>query len=195
MAAIVIALEAIESAQAQIDATRAIARDRKRKERELARQSRDSHATVQGQNQQKVPPKEIPPKPPKEITPSQTSPSTPTGSHGSTSKDFSAFWLSYPRKVGKGAARKSFDRSIAKIDGPDPPGTLMAALARIKPTWTDPQFIPHPATWLNQERWEDGEAVQLQAQQQRTPKEQAEYDEKWRIYLERLAREQELAIG
>ena len=32
---------------------------------------------------------------------------------------------------------------------------MLAALDRVKPTWDDAQFIPHPATWLNQERWDD----------------------------------------
>jgi hypothetical protein len=24
-----------------------------------------------------------------------------------------------------------------------------------KPTWSDPQYIKHPATWLNKECWND----------------------------------------
>jgi len=34
---------------------------------------------------------------------------------------------------------------------------LLAALAKHNASrqWNDPQFIPHPATWLNQHRWAD----------------------------------------
>jgi hypothetical protein len=32
----------------------------------------------------------------------------------------------------------------------------IAAIAKQKQTWTDPKFIPHPATWLNGKRWLDG---------------------------------------
>lgn len=34
---------------------------------------------------------------------------------------------------------------------------IMTALEQYKQTkqWQDPQYIPHPSTWLNQARWED----------------------------------------
>ena len=67
--------------------------------------------------------------------------------------DFEKFWAVYPRKVGKGAARRAF----AKIRVPV--GELIAAVEEQKRSeqWRKDggQFIPHPATWLNQERWED----------------------------------------
>lgn len=102
-----------------------------------------------------LPPKEIPPKPPKEITPNPHPPSPPKG--GSSPKAFDEFWLAYPRKVGKGAARKAYDRSLAKLrpDHANPAAVLLLAVQRAKLAWDDPDFIPHPATWLNQERWED----------------------------------------
>lgn len=69
--------------------------------------------------------------------------------------DFDAFWSVYPRKVGKGAARKSFEKAMKKTDLK----TILDAVEaqRQSPQWTrdDGQFIPHPATWLNQERWAD----------------------------------------
>lgn len=68
-------------------------------------------------------------------------------------EDFLAFWEAYPRRIGKGAALKAW----VKVNGH---GTdIMAALE-----WQtksrdyldkDRQYIPHPATWLNQRRWED----------------------------------------
>lgn len=71
-------------------------------------------------------------------------------------EQFNAFWKAYPNKKGKGAARKKWERLK-----PDEVlfNTIMTALERQKNTeqWTknNGQFIPHPTTWLNQERWED----------------------------------------
>jgi len=68
---------------------------------------------------------------------------------------FESFWSAYPKKVGKPAAIKAF-RS-AKING-----HLPDVLADIEDkagseAWTKAggQFVPNPATYLNQRRWED----------------------------------------
>lgn len=70
-----------------------------------------------------------------------------------TDADFNRFWEAYPRKAGKEAARKAFGK--VKVDV----GTLLSALEAQKQSdqWTKDggQFIPYPATWLNQGRWED----------------------------------------
>lgn len=70
--------------------------------------------------------------------------------------DFDLFWDAYPRKVGKGAARRSWLSS----NGNRPAmSTLLSALEQQKRSeqWTKDsgQYIPHPSTWLNQERWDD----------------------------------------
>lgn len=66
---------------------------------------------------------------------------------------FEAFWKAYPKKVGKAIARRSFER--VKV----PAETLIAAVNAQKQSqqWTkdNGQYIPNPATWLNQGRWED----------------------------------------
>ena len=68
------------------------------------------------------------------------------------SSDFERFWAVYPRRQGKGAAKKAWDK--ADVDGP--------SLVRFAEKFasdpnlpTDKKFIPLPATWLNQERWGD----------------------------------------
>jgi hypothetical protein len=61
---------------------------------------------------------------------------------------FLEFWKQYPRKVAKGAAIKSWP-------GDDLLPAITAALSWQTKAWTDPQFIPHPATYLRQRRWED----------------------------------------
>lgn len=69
---------------------------------------------------------------------------------------FDAFWAAYPKKVGKSDALKAFTRlkvSDALLD------TMLTAIQqqRASPQWTKDggQYIPNPATWLRQGRWED----------------------------------------
>jgi len=65
--------------------------------------------------------------------------------------DFEAFWEAYPRKVGKGAARKAYGQAVKKTA----PASILEAIPVYianKPAW---QSFAHPATWLNAERWND----------------------------------------
>lgn len=73
---------------------------------------------------------------------------------GSPVSGFAEFYALYPRHVGRRAAQKAWDREIKS--GTDP-HEIMSGLRRQIPMLTrrDPQFIPHPATWLNAARWED----------------------------------------
>lgn len=91
------------------------------------------------------PDKEIPPRPPKEINPPiSPQPQNRAGSF------FDAFWEKYPNKVGKAAARKSWDRAV-RLAGVS---EIMAGLERYCAK-TDDRPWCNPATWLNQERWND----------------------------------------
>ena len=66
---------------------------------------------------------------------------------------FQEFWQSYPRKIGKGAAQKAWDKLKPDLD------TVLAALAwqTKQDAWikNGGQYIPHPGTYLNQQRWLD----------------------------------------
>ena len=66
---------------------------------------------------------------------------------------FERFWSVYPRKIGKQSAKRAFERVKVPLE------TLVTAVERQKCSdqWTqnNGQFIPHPATWLNQGRWDD----------------------------------------
>lgn len=66
---------------------------------------------------------------------------------------FELFWKSYPRKIGKGAAKSAFEKAVKKTDAP----RILEVVFDYanKADLPDIQFIPHPATWLNQERWDD----------------------------------------
>lgn len=70
-----------------------------------------------------------------------------------STKLFEHFWQIYPRKIGKGAAKIAFDKASKKEHG-----HVILQVAESyanKPDLPDLQFIPHPSTWLNQERWND----------------------------------------
>lgn len=67
---------------------------------------------------------------------------------------FDDFWAVWPRKVAKGAAEKAWEK--AKLDNLADVIIKAASLqAAVIFKHTDKQYIPHPATWLNQKRWED----------------------------------------
>ena len=66
---------------------------------------------------------------------------------------FDQLWSLYPRKVGKGQARKAFKAASKKADFYDLLPKLMDYVQTLE--GKDKQFIPHLATWLNGERWED----------------------------------------
>jgi hypothetical protein len=69
---------------------------------------------------------------------------------------FDRFWSEYPNKKAKKKARESWD----KIDfTKHPADDIIAAVQKQKQSkqWMKDggAFIPHPTTWLNQERWTD----------------------------------------
>ena len=67
---------------------------------------------------------------------------------------FAEFWIAYPKKVGKGAAEAAWKKHRPSLQI-----CLNAvAIASRSADWTKDggQYIPNPATWINQRRWEDG---------------------------------------
>ena len=73
--------------------------------------------------------------------------------------DFETFWTAYPKKQGKQKAWESWQAN-------NPP--LEKCLFTIKSfegsiEWHDPQYIPHPTTWLNQGRWDDEPTIEEKA--------------------------------
>lgn len=73
---------------------------------------------------------------------------------------FTAFYEAYPRKVSRAAAERAWEKLAPAADLR---AAVMAGLEAQKaaPRWKalldkgEKEFIPHPATWLNQRRWED----------------------------------------
>ena len=71
-------------------------------------------------------------------------------------QQFELFWQAYPRKAGKKAAKKEWmdiksDTTLFSI--------IMAAVNAAKQYWShhevSAKHIPHPSTWLKEERWDD----------------------------------------
>ena len=80
----------------------------------------------------------------------------PPISPDAVSERFTLFWKAYPKKVGKGAAEKTWKKikPTAELFN-----TIMAAIdaAKASEQWQreNGRYIPNPTTWLNQRRWED----------------------------------------
>jgi len=77
---------------------------------------------------------------------------------------FDQFWEWYPRKVGKDAARKAWDNARRRTDQQN----IIDGIERFRldPNLPVKEFIPHPATWLNEGRWDD-EPLPIRGQQSR----------------------------
>jgi hypothetical protein len=69
---------------------------------------------------------------------------------------FDEFWTAYPKKVGKKAAWSAWNKIKPDTELYD---KIMTAIGRARATdqWQreNGRFIPNPATWLNQGRWDD----------------------------------------
>lgn len=97
---------------------------------------------------------EPPPKNPAHIvTSNNKQDNPPIAPRGGEADDFDRFWQAYPKKVGKQAARKAFHRVKTPVE------SLLRAISEQKRSdqWSRDggRFVPNPATWLNQGRWED----------------------------------------
>jgi DNA-binding transcriptional ArsR family regulator len=66
---------------------------------------------------------------------------------------FEELWSWYPRKVGKGQAKKALKGALKKVTFDDIYHPLIEYVETLEEK--DKQFIPHLATWLNGERWAD----------------------------------------
>lgn len=101
---------------------------------------------------------EEPPLPP-------SGPATVSEADFSYSAEFESFWVDYPKKTGKGAAYKAWKklRPSQSLQS-----AISSAIAKQKRSrqWLNEngRYIPNPATWLNERRWDDdGTQPQLTA--------------------------------
>lgn len=68
--------------------------------------------------------------------------------------NFETFYKAYPRKIGKANVEKWFKKNKPDEELMNKILTSLEEHKKLK-QWQDKQFIPYPATWLNQKRWED----------------------------------------
>lgn len=83
------------------------------------------------------------------------SPAVPAES-ARTDDGFKAFWEAYPRRIGKGDAEKAWKKLRPSLALQE---LILAAIDRQRRSrqWREDngKYIPHPATWLRQKRWDD----------------------------------------
>lgn len=91
--------------------------------------------------------------------------------------DFETFWATYPRKVGKGQARRAWQGAAKKAK----PETILEGLARYRASLdgADPKFIRHAATWLHGEGWLDEQTTNGKDETPLTPEQVAASDDRW----------------
>jgi hypothetical protein len=78
--------------------------------------------------------------------------------------DFEEVWSLYPRKVGKGGARKAWEKITMTAELVVQIKQSVEAHKKTDQWRESPKYIPHFATFLNQERWTD--EVEVAPQQQ-----------------------------
>ena len=89
---------------------------------------------------------------------------------------FESFWKVYPRKIGKEKCKNWFKSHKPKEDLVQ---KMIEAVEQQKKSkqWSDPQYIPHPYTWLNQGRWEDELTPTKDSTFQSAPKNPIQWEE------------------
>jgi len=99
--------------------------------------------------------KKAKPKATRNQKPKTTSPQPP---EGGVTQGFEELWSLMPRKVAKPVALEAYVKALEKAEH----GAIIAGLRRHLPGWNakikadgSKEHIPHPATWLDQERWND----------------------------------------
>lgn len=75
-----------------------------------------------------------------------------------TEAEFEAFWKAYPRRTEKGNARKAFEKAFENLREQYSIAGVIDKIMSGVDAYTanaDPEFLCHPATWLNGCRWDD----------------------------------------
>jgi hypothetical protein len=80
---------------------------------------------------------------------------TRSAASGDDPPSWDEFWSTYPRKEARGAAKAAYARALARkgvtVDKILAGARVFADACR----GMEAEYIPHPTTWLNQERWGD----------------------------------------
>ena len=102
-------------------------------------------------------PAQCAPEPSGNVRETSLPPTVPQGTNDKGSQpdpdQFEEFWERYPRKVAKKRARAAYVKALKSHDHDD----IIFGLSQHLPSLEakEPRFIPHAATWLNDERFAD----------------------------------------
>ena len=118
------------------------------------------------------------------VTPSEADTETEAKKHSSPlAAQCETLWKLYPRKVGKAAAFKAMAKALRK----KPFDAMLLAVGayakHVVRTDVDPQFIPHPATWFNQGRYDDETAPAPQLFVDQDAERQHKLEDGYRMWL------------
>lgn len=104
--------------------------------------------------------------------------------------DFDIFWTLCPRKVGKGKAREAFVKALREgADSEDIIDGMKAYRQHLRDhPPEDIKYVPHPTTWLNQERWADNHELDLGLTDEERAEERARLNHRLRQLNERAER-------
>lgn len=96
----------------------------------------------------------------------------PPSSSSDIDADFAEWYAAYPRRVGRGHALKAYRAARRKTDAE----TLLNGAKRFaeRRAAEDPNFTPHPSTWLNGGRWDDDDTKPASPAPSAKPRPQAE---------------------
>lgn len=75
-----------------------------------------------------------------------------------TDDEFEAFWKAYPRRTEKGNARKAFEKAFTNLREQYSIAEVIEKIMSGVDAYAenaDPDYLCHPATWLNGCRWDD----------------------------------------
>ena len=113
-----------------------------------------------------------------------------TNAHSANEALFNEFWNAYPRKLDKAKAFRAFKSALKRAKFED---ILAGVIAYRNDPARNPDFTKYPATWLNNDSWENA-ATQPdnEASERARIRKQRELEESAR-YLEELRQREQLA--
>ena len=163
---LVAAVKRIEATQIEVvddaaERRRAYDRERKRKKAaEIPPESAEQKQPTEKANSTGIPPESTGNPQMRDIdiyktTNSNSSDKSTIPQRASYPPEFEELWTLFPRKVGKDDAFRSWKKVRGRIEH-DALKTAISKHAALV-AGKEKQFIPHPATWLNDGRWQDEE--------------------------------------
>jgi len=108
---------------------------------------------------------------------------------------FEAWWADYPKKTGKGDAFRKWKAAKKGIGADELHTRLLDRLPGLLATQQrDPRYVPNPATWLNQGRYDDPVEEVAQPMSQTQKRQQSIIDAANQLFAQEVSHDRP-AIG